>query len=52
MSKHIYLAGPIAGCTYAEATDWRDSVTAAFDPGIKGISPMRMKEWCQRITQI
>ena len=52
MSKHVYLAGPIAGCTYAEATDWRGYVMSGFDLGIAGISPMRMKEWCQRMGKI
>ena len=26
MRKYIYLAGPIAGCTENEATEWRDEV--------------------------
>ena len=26
MKKYIYLAGPIAGCTREEATEWRDHV--------------------------
>ncbi len=37
----IYLAGPITGCTYNEATDWRESF-----PGMIGkdcLSPMRGK---------
>ena len=28
MKKYIYLAGPIAGCTEEEATEWRDHVVS------------------------
>lgn len=52
IKRYIYLAGPIAGCSYGEATDWREYVTARFMPGIIGISPMRLKEWCQRVNTI
>ncbi len=52
MNRYVYLAGPIAGTTYKEATDWRQSVTDMFSPGIVGISPMRLKEWCKRIPVI
>lgn len=41
--KLVYLSGPIAGLTYAEATDWRDEISFALDPGIKTLSPMRGK---------
>lgn len=50
--KFVYLAGPIAGCDYGEATDWREYVSGKFRNGITGISPMRLKEWCQRVAKI
>ena len=25
MKKYVYLAGPIAGCTEEEATEWRNA---------------------------
>lgn len=52
MKRFIYLAGPISGTNYAEATDWRQTVTGLFLPGIIGISPMRLKEWCKKIKAI
>lgn len=36
---NIYLAGPINGCSDAEANDWRDDLTARL-PGHNIISPM------------
>jgi len=41
MKKYIYLAGPIAGCTQEEATEWRDHICTFFPYGIVGISPLR-----------
>jgi nucleoside 2-deoxyribosyltransferase len=44
----VYLAGPISGLSYGEATDWRELVKkelAAY--GIVGLSPMRGKEYLQ-----
>ena len=41
MKKYIYLAGPIAGCTETEATEWREYVCTYFPYGIIGISPLR-----------
>ncbi len=52
MKRFVYLAGPIAGCSYKEATDWREAVVQDFAPGIIGISPMRLKEWCARVREI
>lgn len=48
--KYIYLAGPITGVSYKDTTQWRD--TLEFEPGIKGISPMRMKEFLSRKKKI
>ena len=42
----IYLAGPITGESWGEATDWRKYVGDAFaDVGIEGVSPLRSKEY-------
>lgn len=44
--KSVYLAGPITGTTYNEATDWRgDARRKLWDNGIDGLSPMRGKEF-------
>lgn len=39
--KFIYLAGPIAGKTVAEANDWRRDFSARLPKNIVGISPLR-----------
>ena len=42
MRRHVYLAGPILGCTGPEANDWRIDVAAKLaDHSIIGISPLR-----------
>lgn len=42
----IYLAGPIRGLTYGEATDWREYAAARLeDAGHTTMSPMRGKEY-------
>lgn len=42
----IYLAGPINGLSYEEATNWRkDAQRYLQDFGITGVSPMRAKEF-------
>jgi nucleoside 2-deoxyribosyltransferase len=51
-SKNIYLAGPISDCSHGEATEWRKLVEAQFLPGIIGVSPMRLKDWCKRLDRI
>lgn len=44
MGKQIYLAGPITGCTFDEATSWRDEFIKALNqPKIQCFSPMRAK---------
>lgn len=45
MNRLVYLCGPITGCTYEGAVDWRDEVTEKLWPGITGLSPMRHKEY-------
>lgn len=41
----VYLAGPITGLTYDGATDWREAVIKSFPAHIKGLSPMRGKQY-------
>jgi len=42
MSRTVYLAGPILGCTEGEANDWRKGVSDVLKPhDIIGISPLR-----------
>ena len=50
--KHIYLAGPIAGCSYGEATNWRVEFGSRLPPGVVGVSPMRNKEFLNRRKRI
>lgn len=39
---HVYLAGPILGCTEGQANDWRQYADGILKPhGIIGISPLR-----------
>jgi len=38
-----YLAGPIAGGSYAEGQSWRDYVTRSLPQEIRAISPLRGK---------
>lgn len=49
----IYLAGPIAGQSYDNATEWRDEVTTIFNSsGIECFSPLRAKTYLARETSI
>ena len=53
MSKLVYLAGPIAGCTYKGCVGWRDYAIAQLAPfGIVGLSPMRCKEYLAKEESI
>lgn len=54
MSKpKVYLAGPIGGLSYAEATDWRQEAKAALDAvGIAAFSPMRAKDFLKDETKL
>jgi nucleoside 2-deoxyribosyltransferase len=36
----VYLAGPINGCTDAQAIDWRRNATLLLSPPIRVLSPM------------
>ena len=42
VNKTVYLAGPISGLTYDEATGWREVISACLaGDGIKCLSPLR-----------
>lgn len=41
----VYLAGPITGTSYDEATNWRDVASVKLNSNIQGISPMRGKQY-------
>ena len=43
MSYHVYLAGPITGCTYEECVAWREDFIRSVPYSIKCLSPMRGK---------
>lgn len=43
--KTVYLSGPITGLNYEGAVNWRQAVIEALLPGIKGLSPMRDKQY-------
>lgn len=44
--KSVYLAGPITGLDFNGCTDWRKLAVAELaDAGIKGLSPMRGKDY-------
>lgn len=51
--KTVYLAGPISGLSYDGAVDWRDfAVHELAAAGIKGLSPMRAKEYLSHMTDL
>lgn len=41
----LYLAGPITGLSYGESTDWRKYVQDNLPDYIRGVSPMRGKDY-------
>lgn len=46
MNPKVYLAGPIKGLNYNEATEWRKiAIVLLKEAGIDGMSPMRAKEY-------
>lgn len=51
--KLVYLAGPITGLSYDGAVNWREhAVNKLAHCGIKGLSPMRCKEYLLEETSI
>ncbi len=44
----LYLAGPILDCSYNESIDWREYVSKKLPKHIKGVSPMRGKEFLSK----
>jgi nucleoside 2-deoxyribosyltransferase len=51
VNKTVYLAGPISGCTYDEATDWRDEVQKQLlRSGIRAVSPLRAKVYLRECS--
>lgn len=52
-SPAVYLAGPISGLGYGAAVDWReDAIAELAAAGIKGLSPMRAKEYLSGETDL
>ena len=46
----VYLAGPIAGLNYNEATEWRECVKQKLESvGIQAFSPMRAKKYLENV---
>ena len=46
ITPSLYLAGPITGCSWEGATDWRSNVSGVLEPyGIKCLSPLRGKQY-------
>jgi len=44
-SFFVYLIGPVKGCSYDTATNWRDEVVKMFPSEITVLSPMRGKDF-------
>jgi len=47
----IYLAGPITGCTYDEATNWRETFPGMVGDKVKCLSPMRGKAFLSGLAK-
>lgn len=48
----IYLAGPITGLSWKEATEWRNWVTRELQPlGIQVYSPLRFKNYLSHLDK-
>jgi nucleoside 2-deoxyribosyltransferase len=49
----VYLAGAITGLSWAEATEWRITVTEALKPfGVQCYSPLRFKTYLTNMNQL
>ena len=48
----VYLAGPITGLTWKDATEWRDTVRCVLQPfGISCYSPLRAKNYLSHLDE-
>ena len=53
MNKKVYLAGPIKGLNYNEATEWREkAIYELYKYSIDGYSPMRGKQYLKEISNV
>lgn len=52
MQRLLYLAGPITGLSYGEATDWRQYVANLLPEFIIPVSPMRGKQYLKNEMSI
>ena len=52
MKPLIYLAGPITGCSYNQATDWREAFPKLVGDSVKCLSPMRGKAYLSGIPSL
>lgn len=53
MSKLVYLAGPITGCSFEECVRWREEFCEELTPlGIECLSPMRGKGYLKNESSI
>ena len=51
--RRVYLSGPITGCTYKGATEWRTSVRLELeDAGYMVLDPLRGKSFLSSQTRI
>lgn len=49
----LYLAGPITGLTFDDATDWREGVRQELEPlGVQCLSPLRHKVYFRDTTDL
>lgn len=49
----VYLAGPITGLSWTDATKWRNDMTRELAPlGIECISPLRGKDFLSNLTNL
>lgn len=50
MQPTVYLAGPIVGCTFDDANNWRYYVDEKLKPyGIRGVSPLRCEPLREKV---
>ncbi len=52
MKPKIYLAGPISGLTYKEATDWRKYAESWLSDVFQVLDPLRGKEYLRNETDL